>query len=210
MSAELTGVCEECGKADTALLVSSGGDKLCEQCCNSQEGGLETVAVDQMGEWASQLCIVCNAVSPDLLPTPEGRMLCPDCYWNEESQRSTIAPDLGAQPDDSDSPDSDFEAATIAEIPPVLLKQSPGNCEACGKGALQRLPSSDGRLLCTSCITTVESGKSTFAMPTPARGLASAINRGEGTCQACNQISTSLVVASDGRRMCADCYIELE
>ena len=42
------------------------------------------------------------------------------------------------------------------------------------------------------------------------QGLSSAINNDEGTCQACNHISTGLVVRSDGRRLCADCYIDHE
>jgi len=73
------------------------------------------------------------------------------------------------------------------------------------------VPSFDGRLLCEGCIAGEEEGKSTlatFSLGEP--GLSSAINNDEGTCQACNQISTGLVVASDGRRLCADCYIDIE
>jgi formylmethanofuran dehydrogenase subunit E len=215
----LGGICSECGKTSMDLMVSSTGKKLCADCCDDLEGGLETVAVEQLGAgFLAQLCQECFVTSGDLLPTAEGRMLCPECYWKEESQRSTLGPEpttsetSEVSPPGVSAPEADFEAETTAEIPPVKFGgRRPGTCDECGQSTLKRVPSFDGRLLCEGCIAGEEEGKSTLAMPTSSEsGLSSAINNDEGICQACNQISTGLLVGSDGRRLCADCYIDHE
>ena len=150
------GLCTECGKPSMELMTSSNGEKLCPDCCEDQEGGKETVDVDQLGAtFLSQLCQECFTTSGDLLSTAEGRMLCPECYWKEESQRSTLGPEPTtpetlAEP----SPNADFKAETVTEIPPVKFGGSrPGTCDRCGTSVLKRVPSFDGQMLCEDCMT---------------------------------------------------------
>lgn len=188
---------------------SSGGEMLCPDCCDNEEGALETISADQLGEGLlGSLCQSCGTPTPDLLTTADGLRLCSECYWREESQRTTL---VSSEPEgDGDSVESpeDFNAATLAEIPPVRPRTAgPGTCEECGKGTLKRLPVSDGRLLCERCVWEAEQAQSTLAM-NDFDGQAGAAVTTAGTCQSCGKTDASLLDASDGRKLCADCYIE--
>ena len=199
------GICDGCGKSSGAeLMPSSSGDMLCPDCCDDEEGGQETIAFDQLANGVlSTSCQSCGALNPDLLTTADGLKLCSECYWQQESQRTTL---VSTTPDEGPESTDDFDAATLAEIPPIRPQTGgPGTCEECGKGTLKRLPVSDGRLLCERCVWEVEQSQSTLAMNDVDGADADSVT---GTCEGCEKADTSLLEVADGRRLCADCYIE--
>lgn len=208
------GICAGCGKETGAeLLASSSGTMLCPACCDEEEGGMETLAADQLFEGGilSQLCQSCGCISPDLLTTADGLRLCADCYWKQESQRATVVPGEEAE-SDAKPVEEDFTATTVAAIEPTMPTLpgpiGPGTCEECGKGTLKRLPASDGRLLCERCVWEAEQDQSTLTMDPSGEPPGTAVETTTGTCEICSKTDTALVETADGRKHCVDCYIE--